>query len=131
MPALSSFDYAVIRVVPHVERGEFVNAGVILFARTRGFLGIRLALDERRLAALAPDLDLEEAKAHLAFLEQVCRGDEVAGPIGRLPLSARFHWLTSPRSTIIQTSPVHSGLSDDPEAALDRLLAEMVLPQKN
>ena len=125
MPELASFDYAIVRVVPRVEREEFVNAGVILFCRTRGFLEARLALDTARLAALAPDLDLAEVERALAVIPLVCRGAP-AGPIGQLSQAERFHWLVAPRSTIIQTSPVHVGRSQAPNEALEDLLAEFV-----
>lgn len=126
MPVLNSFDYAVIRVVPRVEREEFLNAGVILFCRTRRFLECRLALDRQRLHAFAPALDLAEVEGHLAVLPLVCAGDPGAGPIARLPLAGRFHWLVAPRSTIIQTSPVHTGLCLDPAATLEHLVDVMV-----
>lgn len=129
MPARSSFDYAVLRVVPRVEREEFVNAGVILFCRTRAFLAARIALDEQRLLALAPELDsdsLAELRAHLDTIPRICAGERDAGPIARLPQAERFHWLVAPRSTMIQPSPVHSGVCTNPTAALDRLFAEMV-----
>lgn len=131
MPAHSSFDYAVLRVVPRVEREEFVNAGVILFCRTRAFLGARVALDEQRLLALAPELDsdtLAELRSHLDTIPRICAGERDAGPIARLSQAERFHWLVAPRSTMLQPSPVHSGLCADPAAALDRLFAEMVQP---
>ena len=114
MPTLSSFDYATIRVVPRVEREEFINAGVILFCRTRRFLGARIALDRERLAALAPSLDLGEVERQLGLIALICSGDPAGGPIAELPASGRFHWLVSPRSTVIQISPVHSGLCQDP-----------------
>ena len=123
MPAPSSFDYAVIRIVPIVAREEFINAGVILFCRTRRFLGARVELNAGRLPALAPHLDLEEVRAHLELIPKICEGQ---GPIGQLSLADRFHWLTSPRSTIIQISPVHSGLCTDPAAALERLMQTTV-----
>ena len=126
MSALDSFDYAIIRVVPRVEREEFINAGVILFCRTRNFLGAQTALDRSRLAALFPGLDLLEVERYLAFITLICAGGPDAGPIGQLPLPERFHWLVSPRSTIIQISPVHTGLCTDPEAALNHLLETMV-----
>jgi hypothetical protein len=128
MPARSSFDYAILRVVPHVEREEFLNAGVILFCRTRGYLAARIALDERRLLALAPDLDAEtlaEIHAHLDTIPRICAGERDAGPIARLSQAERFHWLVAPRSTLIQPSPPHSGLCDDPAAALDRLFSRV------
>jgi hypothetical protein len=128
MPARSSFDYAVVRVVPRVERGECINAGVILYCRTQGFLEARVALDRERLRALDPTVDVEEVERALALVPRICAGDATAGPIARLPQSERFHWLTSPRSTVTQPSPVHSGICDEPTAALERLLATMVLP---
>ncbi len=128
MRALSSYDYAIVRVVPRVERGEFINAGVILFCRTRRFLGARIALDAGRIAALAPKLDIIELTQHLAVIPLVCVGGARAGPIGALPLADRFHWLVAPRSAMIQTSPVHSGLCDAPEEALDALLESLVRP---
>jgi hypothetical protein len=128
VPTLSSFDYAVIRVVPRVEREEFVNAGVILFCRTRRYLGARIALDRDRLRPLAPEVDMDEIERHLAVIPLICSGSPAGGPIAALPIAERFHWLVSPRSTVIQVSPVHSGLSGDPEASLDRLLDEIVRP---
>ena len=128
MRVRSSYDYAIVRVVPRVERAEFINAGVILFCRTRRFLGARIALDAARLAALAPQVDIHELNRHLAIIPLVCAGGLGAGPIGLLPLAERFHWLVAPRSAMIQTSPVHSGLCDAPEAALDALLDALVRP---
>ena len=128
MRARSSYDYAIVRVVPRVERGEFVNAGVILFCRTRRFLGARIGLDVARIAALAPQIDIDELNRHLAIIPLVCAGGADAGPIGALPLAERFHWLVAPRSAMIQTSPVHSGLCDTPEAALDELLEALARP---
>jgi hypothetical protein len=131
MPAPSSYDYAIIRVVPYVERGEFINVGVILFCRTRRFLGMLFSLDTNRLQALAPDIDIEDVRRELANMQRIAKGGKEAGPIGSLSPSERFHWLVSPRSTIIQTSPVHSGLCTDPQAALDHLLKTMVLPPQH
>ena len=128
MPARSSFDYAIVRVVPRVERGEFVNAGAIVFCRTRRFLGARIELDHARLAALAPWLDFAEVEQHLAIIPLVCAGGSAGGPIGMLPLADRFHWLVAPRRAMIQTSPVHSGLCDDPAAVLDEIVAQLVRP---
>lgn len=128
MPARSSFDYALVRVVPRVERGEFVNAGAIVFCRTRRFLGARIELDQARLLALAPWIDLAEVDRHLAIVPLVCAGGPAGGPIGRLPLADRFHWLVAPRSAMIQTSPVHSGLCDGPAEVLDEIMAQLVLP---
>ncbi|MDQ4075480.1 MAG: DUF3037 domain-containing protein [Chloroflexota bacterium] len=126
MPMRNSFDYAIVRVVPRVEREEFINVGVILFCRTKPFLGARIELDDERLATLAPDLDLSEVKRHLELIPRISAGGPGSGPIGQLPPADRFHWLVAPRSAVIQTSPVHSGLCDDPESALDRLMDEMV-----
>jgi len=126
VPALSSFDYAVIRVVPRVERGEHVNAGEILFCLERDFLQARIELNEPRLRALWPEADLDLIRQHLEAIPRICNGDPDAGPIARLTLRERFRWLVAPRSTIIQVSPVHSGLCDDPEQALDELFRQMV-----
>ena len=128
MLARSSFDYAIVRVVPRVERDEFVNAGVILFCRTRRFLGARIDLDARRLAALAPSIDITEVARYLAIIPLVCAGGPGSGPIGALPLADRFHWLVAPRSAMIQTSPVHTGLCDSPAIELEQLLAAVVRP---
>ena len=128
MRVQSSYDYAIVRVVPRVERGEFINAGVILFCRTRRFLGARIALDADRLAALAPKVDITELMQHLAVIPLVCAGGAGAGPIGTLPLAERFHWLVAPRSAMIQASPVHCGLCDEPAVALEQLLEVLVRP---
>ena len=128
MHARSSFDYAIVRVVPRVERGEFVNAGVVLFCRTRRFLAARIELDRARLAALAPWLDLDEIEQHLAVFPLVAAGGPQGGPIGLLPQPDRFHWLVAPRSTMIQISPTHAGLCDDPQAALEELMDMLVRP---
>ncbi len=126
MPARSSFDYAVVRVVPRVEREEFVNAGVILFCLERDFLGARVTLDAERVRALSPAADLAVVEEHLAALARVAEGGEGSGPIGRLSRRERFHWLVAPRSTVVQVSPVHVGLCEDPERALDDVFARMV-----
>ncbi len=126
MPALSSYDYAVVRVVPRVERAEFVNAGVILFCRTRRFLDARIALDPARLLALDPQVEMAEVERHLALIPRICRGGRDDGPIGQLSQAERWHWLVAPRSTVIQTGPAHCGLCDDPAATLDRLVLTMV-----
>lgn len=126
MPATSSFDYAVVRVVPRVERGEFINAGIILFCRELRFLAARVALDEERLRSLASWVDPEEVQGHLAVIPLIASGSPESGPIGRLDPAGRFHWLVAPRSTIIQTSPVHSGLCADPTAMLDRIFETLV-----
>ena len=126
MPATDSFDYAIVRVVPRVERCEFINAGVIVFCRTRSYLAARIDLDRDRLLALAPGIEVDEIERHLAVIPAVCAGGEAAGPIGRLSPSERFHWLVAPRSTIVQTSPVHCGICEDPEKELHQLLDSMV-----
>jgi hypothetical protein len=121
------FQYAIVRVVPHVERGESVNAGVVLFCRRLAFLGARTELDEAALAALAPDCDPGEVRAHLATLERVAAGAAAGGPIAALEPSERFHWLTAPSSTIVQASPVHTGLTSDPAAELEHLFQRLVV----
>lgn len=121
-----AYDYAVIRVVPRVEREEFLNVGVILSCPAQDFLAAALHLDRARLAAFDPALDADELEQHLAVIPLVCRGEPAAGPIGRLAARQRFHWLVAPRSTVIQTSAVHSGLCDDPAAALEHLMNRMV-----
>ena len=126
MAAESTYDYAVIRVVPRVERGEMLNAGVILSCPDADFLDARIELDESRLLALDAAVDIEVVRNHLAMFKRVCDGGDSAGEIGRLPQRARFHWLVSPRSTIIQCSAVHTGRTGDPAARLERLLARMV-----
>ena len=126
MPARSSFDYAIIRVVPEVERGECINVGVVLICRQRRFLGMRLAPDEARLLALWPHLDMAALRQQLDGLRRVSECDRDAGPIARLSQAERFHWLVAPSSTIIQPSPTHSGLCSDPAAMLDELMARLV-----
>src|SRR5262245_28627810 len=128
MPA-HSFDYAVVRVVPRVERGEFMNAGVILYCRARSFLAARVSLDRTRLAALFPGAaaGADDIGAALVLVPRIAAGDPSAGPVARLDQAERFHWLVAPRSTIVQTSPVHSGLCDDPSGTLDRLVERVVL----
>ncbi len=131
MPERFVFDYAVIRVVPRVERGEFLNAGVILFCSTQGYLDARIELDRERLRMLAPSLDLDVVSGHLEAIPHVCAGDGESGPIGKLPQRARFHWLVAPRSTVIQTSDVHSGVHEDPKTALATLFEKLVRRPKN
>ncbi len=126
MPDNFRYDYAVVRVVPKVDREEFINAGVILSCPDLSFLEARIKLDESRLLALDPNVDLELVRKHLAAIPIICRGGEGAGTIGQLPQRQRFHWLVAPRSTVIQTSPVHTGRCNDPAAALERLVATMV-----
>lgn len=126
MPAPCSYDYAIVRVVPRVEREEFANAGVIVFCLPRDFLAARFDLDAARVLALDPAADVDAVRQHLLSIERICVGGADAGPIGRLSPRERFDWLVSPRSTIIQTSPVHSGRCDDPIALMEHLLTKMV-----
>jgi hypothetical protein len=122
----SPFQYAALRVIPRVERGEAVNAGVVLFCRPRRFLGARTHLDEALLKALAPLCNADEVKALLTTIEHIAHGDPEGGAIAQLPQSERFHWLVAPASTIVQAGPVHTGLTDDPEGELDKLFAKLV-----
>jgi hypothetical protein len=122
----NAFSYAIIRVVPRVERGERLNAGVVLHSRQHGFLAARVGLDEARLRAIAPDLDPATVRAHLEAIERIAAGDPAAGPIAGLDQSERFGWIAAPSSTMIQPSRVHTGLTDDPAAMLDRLFDELV-----
>jgi hypothetical protein len=121
------YDYAVVRVVPKVHLCTFMNLGVVLHARTAHYLGTRLHLDRARLAAWCPSLDVPLLERYLDAYERVCRGGADAGPIGLLPPSERFHWLTAPRSGVLQTSDVHAGRTRDPEATLERLFRELIL----
>lgn len=120
------YDYAIIRVVPKVEREEFINVGAIVLCLEKKFLEVKIELDERRLKKLYPDLDIEIVKNHLKAIENISAGNESAGTIGKLSQKERFHLLTSPKSTIIQTSPVHSGYCKDPSEALAHLVKTMV-----
>ena len=126
MPALLSFDYALIRVVPRVELEEFVNAGVVVFCLEREFLEARVELDRARVLALFPGAELPGIEEHLRAVPRICAGGDGSGPIGRLPVRERWHWLVAPRSTVIQLSAVHTGLCEDPRAELDRLMEGMV-----
>jgi DUF3037 family protein len=126
LPALKSFDYAIIRIVPRVEREEFMNAGVILFCRTARFLASRVALDRDRLAALARQCDADEVESHLALIPRIAAGEPTAGPPTEWDLPERFHWLTAPRSTVVQVGPVHTGMTDNPARTLDHLFETMV-----
>jgi hypothetical protein len=127
--ALISFDYAVVRVVPRVEREEFLNAGIILFCLERHYLSARVHVDEARLRALWPEVDIEIVRRHLEAIPAVCQGNSDAGPIAKLSQRERFHWLVSPRSTMIQVSAVHSGLCEAPELAIDQLFQQLVSTQ--
>ena len=126
MPDKFRYDYAVVRVVPKVDREEFINAGVIVSCPELSFLEARIKLDESRLRALDPNIDLELVRKHLASIPKICRGDDDAGSIGQLPQRQRFHWLVAPRSTIIQTSRAHTGRCVDPGTVIERLLERMV-----
>ena len=128
MPDPCTYDYAIVRVVPRVERGEFVNVGAIVSSDARSYLAARFAVDEARLLSLDPRIDLAAVHAALAAIDAVCGGGAAAGPIGKLALRERFHWLVAPRSTVIQTSAVHTGRCDDLAAALEHLIARMVRP---
>lgn len=126
MPADFTYDYSVVRVVPRVDRGEQVNVGVILSCVDLDFLEARIEIDEAAIVALDPAIDLEAMRANLATIPTVCRGGKEAGPIGELPARGRFRWLVSPRSTIIQPSPVHTGRTTDPAACLEKLMDRLV-----
>jgi len=126
MPEPKPFQYAMLRVVPHVERGEAFNAGVVVFCRPLRYLGARAGLDERLLEAIAPDCEADEIRAQLETLVAVAEGRPEGGRVAGLPQSERFHWLTAPASTIVQPSPVHTGLTGDPAGELDRLFAQLV-----
>lgn len=120
------YSYALIRVMPRVERGEFLNVGVVLFAREDEFLAARIELDRARLRALAPEVDVDLVERHLRTFQDICDGVPAGGPVAGLPIHERFHWLVAPRSTIIQTSPVHGGRADDPRQALEDLVVSLV-----
>ena len=120
------FEYAVVRLVPCVEREEFVNVGIILYCPQQQFIRSAFVIDESRIRAICSDVDIGEVKEHFRSFEQICIGGESAGPIGLLPAGERFRWLTAPRSTIVQTSPTHTGLTADAEETLEHLLTKMV-----
>jgi hypothetical protein len=121
-----AFEWSLVRVAPRVERGEFINAGAIVYCQALDFLHAAVELDEDRLRALHPDSDLDLIRRHLAAVRDLCAGSgEIPGSVAR-SLGERFRWLTAPRSTIIQTSPIHTGLTDDPASELERLLEVMV-----
>ena len=121
------FEYAVIRIVPRVEREEFLNAGVILYCRDLKFLQCRFTIDKKRLHAICGNLDCTEVEEHLAAFEKICNADPAGGPIASLDLASRFRWLTATRSTVVQTSRVHPGFCDSPEETLKRLFEQLVL----
>ena len=126
MPDEFTYDYAIVRVVPRVDRGEQINAGVILSCADLDFLDARIELDEAVLRALAPTVDVSAVREQLAAIATVCRGGPDAGPVGLLPARGRFRWLVSPRSTIVQPSAVHTGRTKDPAASLDHLMSRVV-----
>jgi Protein of unknown function (DUF3037) len=126
-PARHPFAYAIVRVVPRVERGEAMNAGIVLLCRPKRFLGARLWLDEARLRALDPSCDADEVRAHLTAIERIAAGDPAGGPLAALSQAERYHWLVAPSSTIIQPSEAHTGLTDDPSRTLEHLFATLVL----
>ncbi|MEP6546039.1 MAG: DUF3037 domain-containing protein [Gammaproteobacteria bacterium] len=126
MHALRTYDYAIVRVVPRVERGEFVNAGIILSCDIERILEARIELDEAALLTLDSDVDLDLVRSTLAAIPAICAGGIAAGPIGRLSARERFHWLVSPKSTIVQTSPVHTGRCSDIQTALEHLMKRMI-----
>lgn len=126
MPGAEAFQYALLRAVPSLPRGEALNVGVVLYSPRHRFLEARTILEPERLRLLDPDLDLDAVRAHLTLIEQVAAGEPSAGPIASLDRSERFGWITSPSSTAIQPSPVHTGLCDDPAAMLQHLFASLV-----
>ena len=122
MSQLEVFEYAVVRVVPRVERGEAINVGVIVYSKAFRYLCVRIVLDEKRLLTLDPRVDVAAVRAALAAFERAC----TEGPLAERPLGERFRWLTAPRSTMVQPGPVHTGLTDDPGRELDRLFEALV-----
>ena len=127
MPANNSFDYAVLRVVPNAERGEFLNVGVVMHCPALAYLGVRVHLDDQRLCALWPGQDLTPVREHVEAFTRICAAEPKAGPIAQLSRRERFHWMVAPRSTVIQVSPVHTGLCDEPRATLEELFRRLVL----
>jgi len=126
MPSRSAFTYAVLRIVPDIEREEFVNAGLILFDRERRFLRARTGLDEQALAVLDGDCDLDAIRAQLELVEAIASGTTDVAPFAAMSQSERFHWLTTPRSTLVQPGPLHAGVTDDPEATFEHLYGVLV-----
>jgi hypothetical protein len=125
-PELSPYDFAVIRIVPRVDREEFVNAGVVVFCPARKYLKAKVLVDEARLRALWPEVDVPLLRRHLEPFPEVCAGEPDAGPIAAKPLRERFHWVVAPRSTMIQISPVHTGICESPDGVLEELFARLV-----
>ncbi len=127
MPSKETYEYAIIRLVPKVEREEFLNVGVILYSKKKSYLGIKYALDTEKIKALSSDLDISMVEDYLNAWELICSGSPEGGPIGKFDLGGRFRWLVAARSTIIQSSKTHPGLSDDPAATLEKLFERYVL----
>lgn len=127
MPGKHLFEYAVIRVVPRVEREEFVNVGIVLFCKQQRYLKTRFRMDKERLLSLFPSLDLADVKSYLDAFEKVASGDKDGGPIARLDLPSRFRWLTATRSTVVQSSKIHPGLCDDLDKAIEKLFHQLVV----
>ena len=127
MPASHSFEYAIIRLVPQVEREEFLNVGVILYCRDHKYLGMKFALDGTRLLAMYPNADLKDMEGHLHSFENITNAEPAGGPIAALDPASRFRWLTAKRSTVIQLSAVHPGICEDPEGTINKLFKELVL----
>jgi hypothetical protein len=130
MHARASFDYALLRVVPRVERQEFINAGVVVYCPENRYLAARVRLDEARLKALWPDVDVALVQKHLEAIVRITEGDPAAGPVAQLSQGERFHWLTAPRSTIVQPSPVHTGVCDATDGILDRLEQQFLVVER-
>lgn len=126
MPSPDPFSYALLRVVPDIERGEFLNAGLILFCRPQRYLRVRTSLDVERLGALRHDCDIDGIRGQLQLLERIAHGDVAAGPLARMDLSQRFHWLTAPRSTAVQPGPIHGGTTADAAATFEQLYTTLV-----
>jgi hypothetical protein len=122
----AAFDYAILRIVPRVEREEFINAGVVAFCLEKRYLGAQINLSEKRLRALWPDIDVELAREHADAVRRICEGDPTAGPIAQLSQRERFHWITAPRSTLVQASPVHTGICDGTDELLERLSRQFI-----
>ena len=125
-PSRSPFSYAVLRVVPDIEREEFVNAGLVLFCRSRRYLRARTSLDVDRILALRPNADATALLAQLALVEQIAAGEVASGPLAEMSQSERFHWLTTPRSTVVQPGPIHGGMADDPDVTFEHLYTTLV-----
>ena len=125
-PSRSSFSYAVVRVVPDIEREEFLNAGLILFCREKKYLRAGMSLDVDRLRALRADIDADAVRGQLDLVERIASGAVERGPLAEMSQSERFHWLTTPRSTVVQPGPIHGGMSEDPDATFDRLFGTLV-----